>query len=197
MPIVARTSRSTRQQRSGTIGLEDEGVDARIEQDRRLLGRRAGSLRGRGADVAHDEPIRSDGPSRQRDGPAIDVLDGVRSPIVRQPRPVGAEGVAEEGLGAGRHVACVEVEDVRGMRQVPERRIIGAEVQPSGDQPRAHGRVEDQRTAIQRREEASRNPSDLRIGPYTASWSTRDREWFGSRPRPLPTCSWSGCDSVR
>ena len=64
-----------------------------------------------------------------------------------QPAPIGSEGVGEDRLGAGIDVAAMDIQHSLGPRHIPQARVIGAQIQPLGNQPGSHRGVEKERAA--------------------------------------------------
>ena len=106
-PTARRTALRTRFDLRVTIGLEDEGIDAGVDQDHRLLDAAAPSSL---AAVGPISPItnRPECPTARRARPTARRLIASTSVLAAEPlepEAIGPERVGQDRVGAGRHVA--------------------------------------------------------------------------------------------
>ena len=124
------TSQSTRSASREAIRLESQSVDAGSIRIAACSTAAPGRPRRRWSDAAEDKPAWARGlaasPAARR------LIDSTWSfpAKSRQPAAIRAERVGQDRVGAGRHVAAMDGQDVVRAAQVPDRRIIACQVEP-------------------------------------------------------------------
>ena len=134
----------------GEIGLQDQGIDAAVDQDRRLFGGGTGLHRRCRTKVA-DHPVLVVRTARRASSTArrLIVSTSASRPnldIQHRLAPKVLVKIASAPAATSRRWIA---RTSRGMSQVPERRVIILEVQTQLDESRADARVQNQRALPQ------------------------------------------------
>ena len=129
---------------SANVGLENEGIDAAVDQDRRLFDRGAGAIAGRRSDVADHKPAGSRGQASQSDGAAIDRLDIAFAPKSPQPERLAPNVLVKIAPAPAATSRRWISQDIRRAGQVPECGIVRPRIEPERHEPRTHAGIQNQ-----------------------------------------------------